>query len=180
MREQLEVERGEALARQAFARFGHVVDAQLELGEHGLAEEGAAELLHLLAEIEELLLARPGVGRRMWRASSCSFTGRGDLGGEGGIVRGLEGLARLGEQGVDRMAPFMGVGGKPLIILGEVEQQIGVHVIGAAAHIGAGRLALAREGIHPARRRAAREQPAIFGAERAHRLQRGGAHVGAA
>ena len=70
------------------------------------------------------------------------------------------------------MAPFVRIDGEARIILGEVQQHIGVHVIGAAVHIGARCLALARERIHPARRRAFRQQPAIFGTERAQRFQR--------
>src|SRR3546814_5589287 len=41
--QQIEIHRGEGLAREPFTRFGLVVGGKLEFGEHRLAVEGAAD-----------------------------------------------------------------------------------------------------------------------------------------
>ena len=149
---------------------------QLEFGEHGLAEEGPAIILHLLAEIEELLLLGLRVLHQV-REQQLLVQGRRDLGEEDRIVGLVIGLGRIGEQRVERMAPFMGIGAHPVIFVAQVEQQIGVHVERAGVHIGPRPLALAGPGIHPFGRSRLGDARLIVGAERLHGFERRRAHL---
>ena len=78
------------------------------------------------------------------------------------------------------MAPFVGVGGEAVIFVAEVEQQVRVHVIGRAVHVGARGFARPRQRIHPALARHVGELALIVGAQRLHRLDRQLPHVGQA
>ncbi len=68
---------------------------------------------------------------------------------EGGIIRFFVGLVFRRQQRVDGVAPFMGEGGQSGVIIVVIEQQIGMHVVSRAVHIGAGGLVRARIGVHP-------------------------------
>ena len=175
----VEVERGHLFAGQPFSLGAKVVDRQLELGEHRLAEESAAVILHDLAEVEELLVLRLGPLDHHVREQQL-VVGRGDLGGEDRIGGKLERLRGIGQQRVHRMTPFVRVGGQPVIFVAEVEQQIGVNVIGRAVHVGARRLTRPRKRIHPAFGGHFRELADIVGSERPHCLDGQLAHLGEA
>ena len=168
--------RGHLLAGQSLALGGKVVDPQLELGEHRLAEECPAIILHDLAEVEELFFLCLGpldhhVGEQQL------VRRRRDLGGEGWIAGQLVRLGRIGEQAVHRVTPFVGVGREPVIFVAEVEQQIGVNVVGARVHVGARRLARPRQRIHPALGAHVREEANIVRPQRLDRIDRQLAHL---
>src|SRR3546814_14197154 len=82
--QQIEIHRGEGLAREPFTRFGLVVGGELEFGEHRLAVEGAADIFELLAQVIEFLLPRFGlfdhvrdeklqIGRAACRERVCQY-----------------------------------------------------------------------------------------------------------
>ena len=113
-------------------------------------------------------------------ASKQLVVGRRDLGGEGRIIRQLERLRGIREQRVHRVAPFVGVGRQPVIFVAQIEQQIGVNLVGAGIHVGARRLARPRQRVHPALRRDVAELLHIIGAHRLHRVDRQLPHLGEA
>src|SRR5258705_12691155 len=86
----------------------------------------------------------------------------GGFGDESGVIRLLIRLVLRRQQRVDGVPPFMGEGRKAFVIIIVIEQQIGVHVISTAVHIGARCLMRAREWLHPFAGETTLEQGLIF------------------
>jgi hypothetical protein len=128
--------------------FDLFVNGQFEFGKHRLAEKRAADRFQAFAQIIELFLFAARIldhviVQQHFAADRSGFCD------EGGIIRLLPRLVGGGKKRVHRMAPLMRKGGERIVIVIVIEQEIGMHVIGPAAHIGARGLALARQGVGP-------------------------------
>src|SRR3546814_20772694 len=102
--QQIEIHRGEGLAREPFTRFGLVVGGKLEFGEHRLAVEGAADIFELLAQVIEFLLPRFGLFDHV-RDEKLLVAGRGDLGEEKRVIGLVVDLRLVREQRVHPVPP---------------------------------------------------------------------------
>ena len=139
------------------------MNCELKLGEHGLAEECGADQLQASAqEIEFLRFARR-MGHHV--IVQQQFVGDGGrFRNEGRIIGGFKRLRLVRQQRMHGMPPLMHERGERFVIIVIVEQQIGVHVIGRAIHIGAIGLARMGKQVHPAARKPLIQKRGIFGA----------------
>ena len=96
---QLEVELGERLARDGLAALRPLVDLQLEIGEERLPEEGLAQAVEGVPQQREPGGVILGLPEHVVE-QQVLVEGRGHLGHEDGVFRGLEGLVLVGEVGV--------------------------------------------------------------------------------
>ena len=146
--QQIKVSGAQPLTGYRLAALGKFMRRQFELGEHGLTEEGAADRLAGAVQIEQSFIPALGALQKVGD-QQLLVEGGGDFGGEGGIVGSLERLGLAGQQRMHGVAPFVAIGRQTLEVVRVVEEQIGMHIIGGAEHIGPSRLALLRIDVRP-------------------------------
>ena len=152
-------------ARQRFSLIDLAVDGRLEFGEHGLAEEGAAQVFQRRAQVQQALVVIPGLFQA--RVEQQRFVRRrGDLRHKDAVRRIDRWLRLVGQHRVHGVAPFVRQGADGFVIVRVVEQHERVDIIRVAIHIGARHLARARVHIHPARLHGRREGFHVVGAQR--------------
>ena len=164
--QQVAVQARHARARQRLAALHGVVRSEFELGEHGLAEEGTADALDGLAQVEDAFFA--GLGGLLHVVAQQQFVGEGgDLGDEQRVPGRLEGLRPVGQQRVHAVAPLVRVGAdavKGVLVVQEDQRSLPVH----AALVGAGALARRRVHVHGARRERLAQLLLVGRAQRRH------------
>ncbi len=147
--QQLEVQRVERFLRERLAALDRLVDLELELREHRLAEERLAHRVEVARQQEE-----PGVVvlRLVEHVveQQALVQRRGDLGNEDRVIRGSVRLVVPGQPGMHRVSRLVRQRRNLLPAPVEVHQLVGMHAVDPVA-VGARVLAGVRQEIHPAR-----------------------------
>ena len=144
------IELGQVVARKALARLGHLVHLHFELGEEDLAEKGLAKAVQVAAEEEELGGVVFGLVLEHVVQEEVLVQRAGHLGHEDGVVRGDVGLVPAGKEGVHGVARLVGQRGDIVVAAHEVQELVGVHIVGRAVAVRARFLALGGHEVHPA------------------------------
>src|SRR5579862_5204746 len=145
----LAVDLREVGAREGVAAVGDLVDLLLELPEHRLPEEGAAQVLQRRAQEEQPFVVVLRVLQRVVEEQVLVHR-RCDLGDEGRVVRVGVGLRPVRVERMHRVAPLVGHARHRFVVPDEVLQHVRVRVVRGPRHVRARLLVGPRIDIHPA------------------------------
>ena len=169
--QQAAVHLGHPCAGQRPALLELLVDRELELGKHHLAEERGANRLECDAQVVQLL--RPALGVRHHVVGQQHLVAdRCRLGDEGRVAGFFERLRAVGQQRMHCMAPFVRENRQRVVVAVVIQQQVRVYVVRRAVHVAPGRLARVRIDVHPAALEAAPQQAEIVFAQRLQCVER--------
>ena len=166
---QAAVEFAERLRRQRLARLVHLVGLLFELREQRLAEHRGAEALQQVVEDVGALLGIRLHGEQI-AGQQHLVDGGSHLGDKDGVLVVDVVLGLGGEPGVHGVAQLVGQGERVVVLVGVVQQHVGVHAVHAAG-VRAGGLALVLVHVDPALAEGALEKHLVRLAQRLGGLQ---------
>ena len=164
----LRVQLVERLAGDRLALLRHLVHAQLELGELGLAEHRDLDAFQIVAQQRQLRRIVLDVLEHVVDQQRL-VERRRDLGDEDRVRRGGERLRLVRVVALHRVPELVGQRADVVVLAVVVQQHERVDVVGAAVRVGAGALAFVGQQIDPALLEGAGDDAGVVGAERRER-----------
>ena len=132
--DQLPIERTEIVGGKGLSLLDSLVDGELELGEHGLAEECAPQLLEGVPKIEQPLGGARGSLEHPVQQEGLVQGGR-YFSDENGVVRVDEVLGLIGEARVEGVSPLVRQCRNGFVVIVVVHQNVRVDVVDMAVHV---------------------------------------------